>query len=267
MHLALASSQLPGAVRLCPRRPHVAPCVRPSALPSRRHHLTTLASSSRQQPPAAPATSPGNGWRTFWSTIDAGAWLGTVGTAVAFLLTQEALLVTGPVLLPLIALYASRQRGKLDAQAAQAEVQRQVTAALRQFASMSEESAIAIADEVAAAVDEVWQGLPAPEEALKKVEGKLKGLEGSVRSVEAAVASAKEDAAEQAGRTVREVSAALGALRRDLGGDLRKATGDELSALAGLDTRLAVSCMHRRAFYMYQGIDSFHPTLNIITQV
>ena len=56
---------------------------------------------------------PGSAWQLFWGAVDAGAWLGAVGTAVAFVLTQEAMLVAGPVVLPLLALFASRQRERL----------------------------------------------------------------------------------------------------------------------------------------------------------
>ena len=33
---------------------------------------------------AAPAGSGSGGWRTFWAAVDTSAWLGTVGTALAF---------------------------------------------------------------------------------------------------------------------------------------------------------------------------------------
>ena len=39
---------------------------------------------------------------------------------MAFVLTQEALLVGGPVVLPLLALYASRQRERIASEAEQA---------------------------------------------------------------------------------------------------------------------------------------------------
>jgi len=196
--------------------------------------------------PKDPPKTTNSGWRYFWSTVDAGAWVGTIGTAVAFLLTQEALLVGGPVLLPLIALYASRERSRLDIQAAQSELQRQVAAALKQVTAISEESAIAIADEVLAAVEEAYEGHAAPDESFVRLENKFVELEGSVLNVSNAVKGAREDAAEQQNRVVRDISATLGALRRDLGTDLRKASGEELAVLAGLDTRLVVSILFRR---------------------
>lgn len=56
------------------------------------------------------------GLRTFWGVVDMGAWLGALGTAVAFMLTQEALLVGGPLVLPLVAIFASRQQRRMDAE-------------------------------------------------------------------------------------------------------------------------------------------------------
>ena len=47
-----------------------------------------------------------------WTAVDLTATLGSVGGAVAFVLTQEAMLVGLPVVLPLLALYASRKREK-----------------------------------------------------------------------------------------------------------------------------------------------------------
>ena len=53
----------------------------------------------------------GRGWKLgMWTALDVTATLGSVGGAVAFILTQELMLVGLPVLLPLLALYASRQR-------------------------------------------------------------------------------------------------------------------------------------------------------------
>ncbi len=165
--------------------------------------------------------------------------MGTVGSAVAFLLTQEAILVGGPILLPIIALYASKQRGRLDSQAAQAELQTQVAAALRQVAVLSEESAAEVAEEVAALVDEVRQGRSSPEKAVRTVEAKLSSVEGTVRSIEESTKVALDDAAVQRSKAVKEISAALVSLRRDVSADLRQATGDELAALGKVDGRLA----------------------------
>ena len=75
--------------------------------PSRRHpgrafkHVS--AQSERQE----------EDWKQgLWTAVDLTATLGSIGGAVAFVLTQEAMLVGLPVVLPLLALYASRKREK-----------------------------------------------------------------------------------------------------------------------------------------------------------
>ena len=73
---------------------------------------------ARRFPCIASAASSGegsagnrHGWKLgLWTALDVTATLGSVGAAVAFVLTQELLLVGFPVVLPLVALYASRQR-------------------------------------------------------------------------------------------------------------------------------------------------------------
>jgi hypothetical protein len=239
------------AVLGAPSRPRPACAIRPLALrrPTaaapprlagpRRRALAPIRASAG--PSGGPSSKQNSGWRSFWATIDAGAWLGTVGSAVAFLLTQEALLVGAPIVLPLIALYASRQRGRLDSEAAAAELQGQVAAALRQVAALSEEAAADVAEEVAALVDEVRAGRSSPEKAVRGLESKLAVVEGSVRSVGDATSTALAEAATQRGRAVKEISSGLGALRRDLSAEIREATGDEVAALGRLDARLAVS--------------------------
>lgn len=63
------------------------------------------------------ATTSGRNWlMALWTAVDVGATLGSIGGAVAFILTQEALLVSLPVVLPLFALYASRQREGMKVQ-------------------------------------------------------------------------------------------------------------------------------------------------------
>ena len=56
----------------------------------------------------------GPNWKLLlWGTLDVTATLGSVGGAVAFILTQEAMLIGLPLVLPLLALYASRRRESL----------------------------------------------------------------------------------------------------------------------------------------------------------
>jgi hypothetical protein len=71
---------------------------------------------------AASDSTPGDTWRglrpqqlynatwIFWNTVDVLSSLGAVGAGIAFVMTQEALLIGGPIVLPLVALYASRRR-------------------------------------------------------------------------------------------------------------------------------------------------------------
>lgn len=54
---------------------------------------------------------------TIWTALDVGATLGAVGGAVAFVLTEEVILVGLPVILPLVAFFASRQRERLRLEA------------------------------------------------------------------------------------------------------------------------------------------------------
>ena len=62
---------------------------------------------------AAQTGQEGRDWKqSLWTAVDLTATLGSVGGAIAFVLTQEAILVGLPVVLPLLALYASRKREK-----------------------------------------------------------------------------------------------------------------------------------------------------------
>ena len=62
---------------------------------------------------AAQIEQEGRNWKQgLWTAVDLTATLGSVGGAIAFVLTQEAILVGLPVVLPLLALYASRRREK-----------------------------------------------------------------------------------------------------------------------------------------------------------
>lgn len=54
--------------------------------------------------------------RNLWAAVDVAGWLGSVAGAAAFVLTQEMWLVGLPVVLPLVALYASRRVESLAAQ-------------------------------------------------------------------------------------------------------------------------------------------------------
>lgn len=73
--------------------------------------LSTCAAASPSITTEQDAGGGGGGWKLgLWTALDVTATLGSVGGAVAFVLTQEVMLVGLPIVLPLLALYASRQR-------------------------------------------------------------------------------------------------------------------------------------------------------------
>jgi hypothetical protein len=119
--------------------------------------------------------------------VDTSAWLGTVGSAAAFLITQEAILAAAPVVLPLLALYASRQRERL---ATATDQKAQLARLEGLLLDMQADTADEVAAEVGAEVAELLQlaqkaqqragGDPA--KLLRAVEAKLSAMEGSVLS-------------------------------------------------------------------------------------
>lgn len=118
-----------------------------------------------------------------------------MGTAVAFVLTQEAMLAAAPVVLPLIALYASRQRERLAAAAeSEAQLARLEALLIELQGEAADEVAAEVGEEVAellraaqaaAARQAAGGGAAATAEAqrlLAALEGKLSAIEGSVLS-------------------------------------------------------------------------------------
>lgn len=140
---------------------------------------------------AAPADPPESGWRTFWTAVDASAWLGTVGAAVAFVLTQEAMLAAAPVVLPLLALYASRQRERL---VASDESARQLARLEELLLELQADTADEVAAEVGAEVQDLLKAAVAAAaqrggaangevaQLVRALEAKLSAVEGSVLS-------------------------------------------------------------------------------------
>ncbi len=146
------------------------------------------AASAASAPPTQP---PDSGWRTFWTAVDASAWLGTVGASVAFVLTQEAMLVAAPIALPLLALYASRQRERL---VAADESARQLARLEELLLDMQAETADEVAAEVGAEVQDLLKAAVAAAaqrggaangevaQLVRALEAKLSAVEGSVLS-------------------------------------------------------------------------------------
>lgn len=71
--------------------------------------IASRASGPSQDSPVKSAQQLG-----LWTAIDAAATLGSVAGALAFIITSEALLVGIPVVLPLVAWYAGRQKENLQ---------------------------------------------------------------------------------------------------------------------------------------------------------
>lgn len=87
------------------------------SVPHRRHCGRRMKYTS---PVAAQPERPGKDWKqSLWTAVDLTASLGSVGGAIAFVLTQEAMLVGLPVVLPLLALYASRKREEIAREVSQ----------------------------------------------------------------------------------------------------------------------------------------------------
>lgn len=213
-----------------------------SSRPAAGHSRLCVVSQSSPQGPNKVVPPSQKRLIAFWSSVDVTAWLGTVGTTLAFLLTQEALLVAGPVLLPLLALYAGRQRDQLSAKAAQAQLQQTLSSTLRQLTALSEESADMMAEQLAEVAETARRGRSVPDKVLRSMEAKLSAVEGSTLSAAGATREALKETAAQQVRSTREVAAALGALRQDLGEDIRQAAGGEAEVLLSkVDARLAVS--------------------------
>ena len=71
--------------------------------------IASRASGRSQDSPVKSAQQLG-----LWTAVDAAATLGSIAGALAFIITSEALLAGIPVLLPLVAWYAGRQKENLQ---------------------------------------------------------------------------------------------------------------------------------------------------------
>ncbi|PSC74895.1 hypothetical protein C2E20_1800 [Micractinium conductrix] len=166
------------------------------------------------------------------------------------------MLAAAPVVLPLLALYASRQRERL-ASAADSAVQLarleallvdlQGEAADELAAEMGEEVAEALRAAQAAAARAVATGSSSAAaaeaaRAVAKLEAKLSAVEGSVLSTGAATREALAASAEKQGQMASSVMQRLQdlgtALRRDVNGALAAAGSEEAAAFGRLEARL-----------------------------
>lgn len=177
----------------------------------------------------------GKGWRSFWSAVDTGAWLGALGTAAAFVATQEALLIAGPLILPIIALYANKEKSLIDERWSQARIEREFSSAVRQLVALSEEGTAEVAEEVAGALA-----------ALESKGGdmtlvnKLDAILPIVEKLEQVVKEGDDKVSSSIRRSTDAVGEGLKKLRNDVRTDLKDATTEEVAALSRLDSRIAV---------------------------
>ncbi|KAI8101396.1 hypothetical protein M9435_001502 [Picochlorum sp. BPE23] len=208
-----------------------------SVRPGGHVHCASSYKNTNQVSRELSTVPPGRGWKAFWSTVDAGAWLGAVASAAAFVVTQEALLIAGPLVLPLIALYASKEKNSIDAKRSQAVMERQFTSALRQLVALSEEGTAEMAEEVSAALSAF--------EAAKDKSGSID--ENVIKEKVLPVLVKLEESVEQGDATVlknmRRSTEAIGEglrnLRADIRTDLQDASSEEVAALSRLDSRIA----------------------------
>ncbi|KAK9842287.1 hypothetical protein WJX81_004659 [Elliptochloris bilobata] len=153
----------------------------------------------------------------------------------------EALLVGLPVVLPLLALYASRRHSQLRLEAALAEVTEGLRASEQSVTQAVVGEASAAADAVAALRAELARQLPPGQ--LRAIEAKLAALEGSVLSAGRSVQDAAREVDGAAARLARATSARLDGLSAELGAavraELAAGAGEPGAAFARVEARLA----------------------------
>ena len=246
---------LAAAPRAAPRAARPAVALRPHA-----HHRRPRALTLARAGPPARGTSPRPpAGAAVWDAVDVVATLGAVAGALAFVATQEvfrnaggggrggaqlrgdsvaldsptspptqALLLTAPATLPLLALFAARRRQRaLLALAA--------TAAADAAAADTDAALEDLRADVAAAAR-------APAGALRAVDAKLTSLEGAVDKA-AGAARAAASAADGVGAKVSRAAAAqladaMATLRRDVVGVVTSTTSSSTALAPALDARL-----------------------------
>lgn len=182
-----------------------------------------------------PTPTAGNGWRSFWAAVDAGAWLGALGTAAAFVATQEALLIAGPLILPIIALYAGKEKSTIDEKWSQARIESQFSSAVRQLVALSEEGTAEMAEEVAAALSVIES-----KGSDTTLGDKIDAIVPIVERLEKTVKDGDEKFSNSIRRSTDAVGEGLKKLRGDVRNDLQSAATEEVAALARLDSRIGV---------------------------
>ena len=210
------------------------------AIASRKNQFTVSASSRRDQDVA---DVPGTGWKVFWSTIDAGAWMGALSSAAAFVVTQEILFITGPLILPLLALYASNERNRIDVKMSQAKVQEQVTSAMKQVIALSEEGAVEIVEEVAEAMEKMSNKNSMNIETWENLGNDLKGVVSQMEKLQQSVENGEVSSSKGIKKSSEFISESIKKVRVDIRNDFQAAATEEVAALSRLDARLSVCVM------------------------
>jgi len=197
-----------------------------------------VSASSRQEQRVADV--PGTGWKVFWSTVDVGAWMGALGGAAAFVVTQEVLFITGPLMLPLLALYASNERNRIDLKVSQAKVQEQVRSAMKQVIALSEEGAVEIVEEVAEAIERINKEKSMNIETWENLGDDLKGVLSQMEKLQQSVENGEVSSSKGIKKSSEFISESIKKVRIDIRNDFQAAATEEVAALSRLDARLSV---------------------------
>lgn len=210
---------------------------RQKGIVSRNSRLSVSASSKRDQ---GITDVPGTGWKVFWSTIDVGAWMGALSSAAAFVVTQEILFITGPLILPLLALYASNERNRIDVKVSQAKMQEQVKSAMKQVIALSEEGAVEIVEEVAEAMEKMSNNNSMNIETWNDLRNDLKGVVSEMEKLQQSVENGEVSSSKGIKKSSEFISESIKKVRVDIRNDFQAAATEEVAALSRLDARLSV---------------------------
>ncbi|KAL0033584.1 hypothetical protein WJX79_005150 [Trebouxia sp. C0005] len=159
------------------KRPNSAQCFAPRwrkiTIQPRGNGLFSIASRASGRSQDSPLKSAQQ--LGLWTAIDAAATLGSIAGALAFIITSEALLAGIPIVLPLVAWYAGRQKANLQIEAA-------ITRAAQTW-QVQRMSPTAASDSIAHALQQLQKDSQQQQvitKHVKSIEAKLNALEGSV---------------------------------------------------------------------------------------
>lgn len=179
---------------------------------------------------ATSVIEPSERWLSFWSTIDATAWLGTVAAGVGLLVTQEAMLLALPLILPLVALYANRERGQLERRGIQAMLQNQINSTLKQVACTNEKASSELAEEILSILEDFAEDMASSKDSVS-LDKKISALEGALASSTSSVINAVTEAAGENGGQLKELSSLMKVLRNELAAISRQSGRENIEFL------------------------------------